>query len=109
MLNSDLVTFELWDEELFTVTKNQPKSAINIAEVYWQGLDSNCYFQIEELEELRQLYKGPVRESNDKKANLLMSTVLFAKQLRLQVQAQVHVISTVVMVYLASSRNRVKK
>jgi len=43
MLNSDLVTFELWDEELFTVTKNQPKSAINIADVYWQGLDSIFY------------------------------------------------------------------
>ena len=41
MLNSDLVTFELWDEKLFTITKYQPKSAINIAEVYWQGLDSN--------------------------------------------------------------------
>ena len=49
MLNSDLVAFELWDQKLFTITQNQPKSAINIAEVYWQGLDSNCYFQIEEL------------------------------------------------------------
>ena len=41
MLNSDLVTFELWDEHFLTTGKNDPKSAINIAEVYWQGLDSN--------------------------------------------------------------------
>ena len=44
ILNSDLVTFELWDEHFFTTGKNDPKSAINIAEVYWQGLDSNFYF-----------------------------------------------------------------
>ena len=45
MLNSDRITFELWYEELFTtgLTKNQPKSAISIAEVYWQGLDSNFH------------------------------------------------------------------
>ena len=43
MLNSDLVTFELWDENFFTTGKNDPKSAINIAEVYWQGVDSNVY------------------------------------------------------------------
>ena len=40
MMNSDLVTFELWDEGLFTSANNDLKSAISIAEVYWQGLDS---------------------------------------------------------------------
>ena len=40
MMNSDLVTFELWDEKLSTIAKNDLTSAISIAEVYWQGLDS---------------------------------------------------------------------
>ena len=43
MINSDLVTFELWDEELSTIAKNDLTSAISIAEVYWQGLDSNFH------------------------------------------------------------------
>ena len=43
-MNSDLVTFELWDEGLFTSANNDLKSAISIAEVYWQGLDSKLKF-----------------------------------------------------------------
>ena len=44
MMNSDLVTFELWDEKLSTIAKNDLTSAISIAEVYWQGLDSKLEF-----------------------------------------------------------------
>ena len=34
-----MVNFELWDRNALTAANNNGKSAINIAELYWQGLD----------------------------------------------------------------------
>ena len=35
--NSDIVTFELWDETSFSIVGQKFQSAINIAGLYWQG------------------------------------------------------------------------
>lgn len=42
--NSDQITFELWDENLFSLTNRQPESVINIAQLYWQGMNQICCF-----------------------------------------------------------------
>ena len=37
--NLDMVNFELWERNALAGANNNGKSAINIAELYWQGLD----------------------------------------------------------------------
>ena len=34
-----MVIFEDWIEKPFSKTNQEPESAINLAELYWQGLD----------------------------------------------------------------------
>ena len=35
----DMIIFEQWIEPLFSTSIYKPDSAINLAELYWQGLD----------------------------------------------------------------------
>ena len=36
-----MIVFEDWIEKPFSKANQQQESAINLAELYWQGLDSN--------------------------------------------------------------------
>ena len=85
-----MVIFELWNEEPFTAVANAKKSGINVAELYWQGLDINSYFQLK----LNKVLMGLLRESNDKKVRLRTFMVLIVKRAKSQLQLRVFAIST---------------
>ena len=36
-----MIVFENWIKKPFSKTNQEPESAINLAELYWQGLDPN--------------------------------------------------------------------
>ena len=36
-----MIIFEKWNEKPFLRVDHEPESAINLAELYWQGLDPN--------------------------------------------------------------------
>ena len=39
-----MIVFEDWIEEPFSMANQEPESAINLAELYWQGLDPDLSF-----------------------------------------------------------------
>ena len=38
-----MIVFEDWIEKTFLKTDQRPESAINLAELYWQGLDPDFH------------------------------------------------------------------
>ena len=39
-----MILFENWIDNPFSKARHEPKSAINLAELYWQGLDPDLSF-----------------------------------------------------------------
>ena len=113
--NSDKINFELWADNMFSITNTQPESAISIGQLNWQGMNAICNFTAISKVLINyyniNLYKKITRASNEKKVNLLIYTVSFVKQQNMILQRLAFVISRTffhqayqVLVHFVSSR-----
>ena len=97
--NSDNINFELWADNMFSITNTQPESAISIGQLNWQGMNAICNFTAISKVLINyyniNLYKKITRASNEKKVNLLIYTVSFVKQQNMILQRLAFVISRI--------------